>query len=230
VAFCAYRPVEVGDVLTAAPETLDRVFDVSVGGLITVVQSSLADMRESDDASVLVLNGGLGIHDPDIDRAAVSFGGDGVALECAAKSKLAGLLAERLRPEDVFVGELVITGSVKGSPYAGPTSIDPVDIADRLWTMARDRTENRAFIGEQPWRHPLRIGERHENSRHQPLGGSDRWTARDPGFATSVPAQRSSALLPSATTARKHRRVQLARGQSGGRHDRGARRPRAPSH
>ena len=148
-ALTAYRNVVVDDVLAADPGTVAQVFDIAVTGLLTAVQTTLDDLRAAGSASVLVVNGALGLQDDTIDEYAVSFGGDGVALECSAKTKLVGLLAARLRTEDIYVGEIVINGSVKGSPYAGPTAIDPADIADRLWRMAEERTEVHVHIAEQ---------------------------------------------------------------------------------
>lgn len=149
VALTAYRNVVVDNVLAADPGTVAHVFDIGVTGLLTAVQTTLDDLRAAGSASVLVVNGALGLQDDTIDEYAVSFGGDGVALECSAKTKLVGLLAARLRTEDIYVGEIVINGSVKGSPYASPTAIDPADIADRLWRMAEERTEVHVHIAEQ---------------------------------------------------------------------------------
>ena len=42
----------------------------------------------------------------------------GLALANAAKHKLVGLLAERLKADGVYVGEVMIAGAVKGTPYA----------------------------------------------------------------------------------------------------------------
>lgn len=149
LALTAYRSVVVDDVLAAAPHDVAHVFDIGVVGLLTAVQETLDDLRAADAGSVLVVNGALGLHDDAVDAYAVSFGGDGVALECAAKSKLVGLLAARLRPDGVYVGEIVINGSVAGSPHAGPTAIDPAEVASRLWDMAAARTEVHAHIAEQ---------------------------------------------------------------------------------
>ncbi|MGP3535129.1 SDR family NAD(P)-dependent oxidoreductase [Microbacterium sp. RD1] len=148
-ALTAYRNVAVSDVLVAEPEDLGAAMRIGVSGLATLVQASLDDLRAVDDASVLVVNGGLGAPGRDIDRFAVSFDGDGVALESAAKSKLVGLLAERLRGDGIYVGEVVIAGTMQGSPYAGPTAIDPAEVADRLWTMAQERTEVRTVLAER---------------------------------------------------------------------------------
>ena len=149
LALTAYRSVAVDDVLAADPETVAHVFDIGVGGLLTAVQATADDLRAAGSGSVLVVNGALGVQDDTVDRYAVSFGGDGVALECSAKSKLVGLLAARLRDEGVYVGEVVINGSVAGSPYASPTAIDPAEIADRLWRMAQAREEVHVHIAER---------------------------------------------------------------------------------
>ncbi|MBD3751114.1 MAG: SDR family NAD(P)-dependent oxidoreductase [Micrococcales bacterium] len=142
IALSAFRPVAVGDVLTADLQDVAHVFDISVTGLLAAVQAALDDLRAADGASVLVVNGALGLHDDNIDAYATSFGGDGVALECSAKTKLVGLLAARLRPDGVYVGEIVINGSVT---RAGE-GIDPANIADRIWKMTQSRTETHVHI------------------------------------------------------------------------------------
>lgn len=99
VVFSAYRSVIVGDVLSDDPDTVGRVFDIGVSGLVSLVstvQATLDDLT-SQRGAVRVLNGALGLQDDRKDAYAVSFGADGVALECAAKTKLVGLLAARLR-------------------------------------------------------------------------------------------------------------------------------------
>lgn len=102
VVFSAYRSVIVGDVLSDDPDTVGRVFDIGVSGLVSTVQATLDDLT-SQRGAVRVLNGALGLQDDRKDAYAVSFGADGVALECAAKTKLVGLLdvlfcALRYRP------------------------------------------------------------------------------------------------------------------------------------
>lgn len=144
IALSAFRPIAVGDLLTADVQDVAHVFDIGVTGLLTAVQAALDDLRAADGASVLVVNGALGLHDSHIDAYAISFGGDGVALECSAKTKLVGLLAARLRPDDVYVGEIVISGSVTHSGEG----IDPADIADRFWQMTQARTETHVHIAE----------------------------------------------------------------------------------
>lgn len=140
IAVTAFHPVSVTDVVSDDPALVERVFDIGVGGLLSVVQSALPDL-EAHHGSVLVVNGAFGIADPGIDQYATSAGRDGVALECAAKSKLVGLLAARLGPRGVYVGEIIINGAIKGSPGAGPGAIDPADVATQLWAMATDRAD-----------------------------------------------------------------------------------------
>ncbi len=146
VVFSAYRSVIVGDVLSDDPDTVGRVFDIGVSGLVSTVQTTLDDLT-SQRGAVLVLNGALGLQDDRKDAYAVSFGADGVALECAAKTKLVGLLAARLRGQGVYAGEIVIDGSVKGAPGAGPDAIDPDDVAEQVWAMNSSRTEVHTRIG-----------------------------------------------------------------------------------
>lgn len=125
------------------------MFDIGVTGLLAAVQAASGDLRAAGTGSVLVVNGALGQHDDALDAFSTTVGGDGVALECAAKTELVGLLAARLRADGVYVGEVVINGSVAGSPYAGPTAIDPAEIADRLWSMAAERAEVHVHVAGQ---------------------------------------------------------------------------------
>ena len=55
--------------------------------------------------------------------------------------KLVGQLAQRLAPEGVYVGEVVVTGMVKGTAFDyGNATIDPADIAERFWELAVARS------------------------------------------------------------------------------------------
>ena len=72
----------------------------------------------------------------------------GVALANAAKYKLVGLLAARLKDEGVYVGEATVAGMVKGTAWdnGGQGGIDPAAIAGQFWALYRDRSEVRARI------------------------------------------------------------------------------------
>ncbi|MEF2976103.1 SDR family NAD(P)-dependent oxidoreductase [Subtercola sp. YIM 133946] len=148
VLWTAFRGTEVGNVLEARPEDIEGVFDIGVTGLLACVHEVLDDLKAAPGASILVANGALGENTSELDRVSVFLGGDGVALQNAAKSKLVGLLAERLREFDIYVGEVTIAGSVAGTATESPGAIDPARIADRLWSMAEQRDTTRVRLTE----------------------------------------------------------------------------------
>lgn len=143
VLWTAYRSGGVKDVLATPPENIERVFDIGVAGLLACVQAVLGDLKASPGASVLVANGALGEHTTEADSYAKLLDNDGVALENAAKSKLVGILAERLREFGIYVGEVTIAGSVGGTATEGPSVIAPERIADQFWMLTRARDTTR---------------------------------------------------------------------------------------
>lgn len=145
----AFRNGGVSNVLEAPPEDIERVFDVGVAGLLTCVQAVLGDLkRRSGSAAVLVANGALGEATSQADLYSTVLDNDGVSLENAAKTKLVGILAERLRDAGIYVGEITIAGSVEGTATAGPGAIPPAAIADTFWSMATERTTTRVRLAE----------------------------------------------------------------------------------
>lgn len=143
VLWTAYRSGGVKDVLATPPEHIERVFDIGVAGLLACVQEVLDDLKSSPGASVMVANGALGEHTTEADSFAKLLDNDGVALENAAKSKLVGILAERLREFGIYVGEVTIAGSVGGTATQGPSVIQPDRIADQFWTLTQTRDTTR---------------------------------------------------------------------------------------
>lgn len=137
-----------GDVLTADIKELGRAFDVAVGGLVATVQESLPDLKQQKDAAILVTNGGFGLFDPQVDAYAAQVGAMGLAIANSAKHKLVGLLAEKLRPEGVYVGEVMVLGTVKGTAWdSGNATLEPSAIANKFWDLYRARSDVRAQIG-----------------------------------------------------------------------------------
>ena len=60
----------------------------------------------------------------------------GLALANAAKHKLVGLLSPRLRDDGVFVGEVMVAGTVKGTAWdSGNANLEPGVIANKFWEM-----------------------------------------------------------------------------------------------
>lgn len=142
----AFGGAEAGDLLTANPAALKGIFDIAIVGLLAAVQETLPDLKSTKEGAVLVTNGAFGEMTPQIDEFAVSVKVMGIALANTAKDKLVGLLAQRLKGEGVYVGEVVISGTVKGTPWDSGNGIEPAKIADTFWELYQARSEVRARI------------------------------------------------------------------------------------
>lgn len=129
-----------GDLLTADLAALRRPFDVSVIGLVAAVQAAHADLKAQKGA-VLVTGGGFCFYDPQVDAMATQYRAMDVAMSKAAQHKVTGLLAERLRADEIYVGEVTVMGMVKGTAFDhGNASLDPKDIAARFWDIHAARS------------------------------------------------------------------------------------------
>ncbi len=138
----AYGGGDAGDLLTAESAAVSNVFDVAIVGLLAAIQEALPDLKSAGDGAVLVTNGAFGDLDPQIDAMATGMKVMGVALANGAKHKLVGLLAQRLKAEGVYVGEVTVAGAVSGTAYAaGRDGIDPAIIAGKFWDLYQARTE-----------------------------------------------------------------------------------------
>jgi NADP-dependent 3-hydroxy acid dehydrogenase YdfG len=136
-----------GDLLTADAAAVRNVLDVAVTGLLAAVQASLPDLRKERLPAILVTNGGLGFFDPKVDAMAVQRNAMGLAVANAAKHKLVGVLAEKLRGEGIYVGEVVVLGLVKGTPFDdGKATIEPAMIAEKFWELYQSRKEVTAQV------------------------------------------------------------------------------------
>ncbi len=142
----AYGGMDAGDLLTADDAALHGVFDVAVFGLLAALDEALPDLKADGNGALLISNGAFGLALPPIDAAAVNFHVMGLALACAAKDKLAGLLAERVKGDGVYVGEVMVHGTIKGTPSTSNDSIDPSIIADKHFELYKARSETRAEI------------------------------------------------------------------------------------
>ncbi len=135
-----------GDLTTADSAALRGVYDVAITGLIAAVQASLPDLRREHGA-VLVTNGGLGFFDPKIDAMAVQWNTMGLAIANAAKHKAVSLLAEKLRGDGVYVGEVMVTGTVRGTAFDnGSATLDPAVIGQKFWDLYQARKETTVTI------------------------------------------------------------------------------------
>ncbi len=132
--------------MTADPASVRAVFDVAIVGLLAAVEEALPDLRGTGEGAVLVSNGAFGDVDPQVDGYAVSSSNMGLALANAAKHKLVGLLAQRLKADDVYVGEVMIAGSIKGTGWAGENAIEPSVVGNKFWELYQARSEIRARL------------------------------------------------------------------------------------
>jgi NAD(P)-dependent dehydrogenase (short-subunit alcohol dehydrogenase family) len=130
-----------GDLLTADPGAIRGVLDIAITSLLVVVQAALPDLKQQKEGALLIINGGFGYFDPQMDAAGVQFNAMGISVANAAKHKLAGLLAKKLEPDGVYVGEAMVLGTIKGSAFDGgqPNTIPPSKVADKLWDLYRAR-------------------------------------------------------------------------------------------
>jgi len=143
----AYGGADAGDLLSADTTAIRGVFDVAIVGLLAAVQEALPDLKASKEGAVLVTNGAFGDVNPQVDAYAVGSKAMGLALANAAKHKLVGLLSERLKADGVFVGEVMVAGMVKGTPWDnGSATIEASQIAGEFWKLYQARGEIRARV------------------------------------------------------------------------------------
>jgi NADP-dependent 3-hydroxy acid dehydrogenase YdfG len=131
-----------GDLLTADAAALHTTFDLAVTNLLAAVQEALPDLRKTRESAILVTNGGLAYADPQNDLAAVEWNVMGLAVANAAKLRMVGLLSQKLKKDGVYVGQVVVQGTVKGTPFdQGNATLDGATIANKFWDMYRARSE-----------------------------------------------------------------------------------------
>jgi NAD(P)-dependent dehydrogenase (short-subunit alcohol dehydrogenase family) len=143
----AYGGLDAGDLLTADPASIRAAFDATVVGLLAATAEALPDLKKSGSGALLISNGAFAVVSDEMDEVAVKQNVMGLALASAAKNKLAGLLAQRLKSEGVYVGEVMVYGTIKGTPSGGNNSIDPVLIAEEYWRLYQARNETHGTVG-----------------------------------------------------------------------------------
>jgi NAD(P)-dependent dehydrogenase (short-subunit alcohol dehydrogenase family) len=135
------------DLLAASPGEIRAVLEIPVVSLVAVVQAALPDLRKADGAAVLVTNGGFGKILPQLDAVCVQHGAMGLGLANAAKDKLTGLLHEKLKGQGIYVGQVMVNGTVKGTAFDNRNAtLDPHVIADRFWSLYEARSDVRAEV------------------------------------------------------------------------------------
>jgi len=133
-----------GDLIAADTDAIRSEMDVALVSPMRLISAALPDMKKSDGAAVLLTNGGFGKLSKQADEMAVQFNAMGLAIANAAKDKLASLLNEKLRKDNVFVTEVIVMGTVKGTAWdQGNASLEPSAIAEKFWSLYKGRTEVR---------------------------------------------------------------------------------------
>jgi NAD(P)-dependent dehydrogenase (short-subunit alcohol dehydrogenase family) len=145
----AYSPGNVAaDITKATSAELRSLFDVGIVGLVAAVQAVLPDLKQATDPALLITNGGAGYTDPGVDAAMVEYGLMGLGLANAAKHKLVGLLAAKLESDRIYVGEIMVAGTIKNSSFDhGNANLDGSTVAAKFWDMYTARTDVRAKVG-----------------------------------------------------------------------------------
>ena len=75
-----------------------------------------------------------------LDVMAVDHEFMGAAVVKSAQHKVVTLLAQKLRGDGIYVGEVVVAGIVRGTAYdKGTGMLEVEEIADRFWKLYRER-------------------------------------------------------------------------------------------
>jgi NADP-dependent 3-hydroxy acid dehydrogenase YdfG len=136
-----------GDLLASDATELRAPLDLAVTSLVAVVQAALPDLKETK-GSVLVTNGGFGLLDQQVDAAAVQWSAMGLSVANAAKHKLVRLLSEKLKADGVYVGEVMVLSSVKGTAWdSGSATLDASTVGAKFWQLNEERRELSVKVG-----------------------------------------------------------------------------------
>lgn len=136
----------IRDLTTASADELRAVLDVSVVGLVAGVQEALPDLK-SQKGAVLVTGGALAFYNPGMEAMASQWGLMGLSIEKASQHKVVGLLHQRLAGEGVYVCDVVVRGTVKGTAFdSGHANLEGAAIAEKFWEMYQRRAEPSALF------------------------------------------------------------------------------------
>ena len=128
------------DILEASVPQLQTCFSVGITSLLAGLQPCVTQMRGQGDAAVLITGGGFALDIDPVDDAVVQFNVLGLAAVKAAQHKLAKTLSKRLRPEGIYVGEVMVMESVAGTPFDdGSATLTADTIAAAFWQLYQDR-------------------------------------------------------------------------------------------
>ncbi|MFF4082722.1 SDR family NAD(P)-dependent oxidoreductase [Streptomyces sp. NPDC001777] len=136
-----YSPVPAKEfmkpVLDTTAEDLVGPLEQSVYGPVAAVQHVLPGLRELGRGTVLFINGG----------SAVTPNGNvtGTSVAFAGESAYGQMLHDALAPEGIHVAQLIIPRGIGG----GEPDHEPDALADRIFSLHRDRGPFRSFVGDE---------------------------------------------------------------------------------
>lgn len=113
-----------------ANETADgltRDFKVNVAGVMTALNLVLSDMEKKKSGTILLTGGGFGL-DPDPQYGSLAIGKAGIL-------NLAHSLHKALKPKNIFVGTVTVTGHVQPNDSV----YSPSNIAEQFWKLYSEK-------------------------------------------------------------------------------------------
>lgn len=135
-----YSPVPAADFMKPVLETtaadLVGPIEQSVYGPAVAVQHVLPTFRERGRGTILFVNGSSAVRP----NGAVA----GTSVAFAGESAYAQMLHAALEDTDIHVAQLIIPLGIGG----GDPLHEPAALADRLWSLHRDRGPFRSTVGE----------------------------------------------------------------------------------
>lgn len=136
-----YSPVPAKEfmkpVLETTAEDLLGPVEQSVYGPVAAVQHVLPGLRELGRGTILFINGG----------SAVTPNGNvtGTSVAFAGESAYGLMLHDALAPEGIHVAQLIIPRGIGG----GEPDHEPDALADRIFSLHRNRGAFRTFVGDE---------------------------------------------------------------------------------
>jgi NADP-dependent 3-hydroxy acid dehydrogenase YdfG len=134
-----YSPIPARDfmkpVLETTAEDLAGPVEQSVYGPVTAIRHVLPGLRDLGRGTILLINGG----------SAVTPNGNvtGTSVAFAGESAYGQMLHDALAPEGIHVAQLIIPRGIGG----GEPDHEPDALAERIWSLHRDRGAFRSFVG-----------------------------------------------------------------------------------
>jgi hypothetical protein len=78
----------------------------------------------------------------------VNFKAMGTAISKAAQHKATRILTQRLKAEGIYVGEIIIVGTVKKTAFDfGNANLEGSQVGDKFWELYSGRKENSITFG-----------------------------------------------------------------------------------